>query len=134
MGYIRRGDGQGNRRRFFFGRYRLFIAPEVELALKEIEKPMLECKNKRLAVVFEEGKSGSEPKNTRDQGRGDIHGERAPNDIAHSRAADEIHELLESKRPKYLILDLDELRNLKLHPLDYIKHFEEHSSSSLSSL
>ena len=76
---------------------------------------MLERQNERLTVVFEEGKSGSEPEDARDQGRGDIHGERTPDDIAHSCAADEIHELLECQRSEYLVFDFDELWYLELH-------------------
>ena len=112
-GYGRRG--RRGRSEFLLRRKRLLVAPEIELTLHEIEEAVLEGRDEGLAVVLEECERRTESEKGEDERPGSVDGKRAPEHISHTCASREVDELPEGQRTEYLVLDLDELRDLELH-------------------
>ena len=81
----------------------------------DIVKACFERQNKGSSVHLEKRERYRKTSDSDDQWYRKIKRQKSPKEIACAGATNEVDELLERKRAKDLILDLNELRDLKLH-------------------
>ena len=93
----------------------LSVVPEVELRMYKVIKAAFHGENKRAAVHLNKGKCYGQGRDENDQWYREKNRKKAPKEITCASTTDKVDELLECERAKDLILDLDELRYLKLH-------------------